>query len=147
MTTNKVMQGTYSDFKVIKTRKVIQVVVEIPIEQGNSFVEMFGVPDPSQEVWVAIAEINRTAIETQGEATKAVQQAGMLCRSLEFGKWLRDHRGCPEVDPESHESIADGLRAILGIVSRTEFHNSPDLVTAFNRLKGEYDSYVVALDA
>ena len=144
--TNKVAQGTYSDFKIIKSRSVAQVIIEIPIEQGNAFVEMFGLPQPSEEVWFGIAELNRTAIETQGEATKAVQQAGMLCKSKAFGEWLRDVRGMAEVDPENDESIADALRAILGIRSRTEFHNSPELVTAFNRLKGEFDSYVVSAD-
>ena len=146
MNTNKVVQGTYSDFKIVKSRNVAQVVIEIPLELANEFIGMFGVPRPDEEIWVAVAELNRRVLESRGEATKAVQQAGMLCRNAQFGKWLRDHRGCPETDPENHESIADGLRAILGIRSRTEFHNSPDLVTAFNRLKGEFDSWAIRLD-
>lgn len=143
MTTNRVMQGTYSDFKIIKSRNVAQVIIEIPLEIANDFISMFGVPRPDEEIWVAIAELNRRVLESRGEATKAIQQAGMLCKNKVFGGWLRDHRGCPDVNPESDESIADGLRAILGIRSRTEFHNSPDLVKAFNRLKGEFDSYIV----
>lgn len=146
MTTNKVIQGTYSDFKIIKSRNVAQVIVEIPLEGANEFIEMFGVPRPDEECWVAIAEINRRVLESRGEATKAIQQAGMLCRNAQFGEWLKEHRGCPEVDPENFESIADGLRAILGIRSRTEFNNNPELVTGFNRLKGEFESFIVALD-
>lgn len=137
------MQGTYSDFRIVKGRKVAQIIIEIPLEAANSFVAMFGVPRPDEEIWVAIAEINRTAIAQRSEATKAVQQAGMLCKSEAFGEWLRDQRGMADVDPSKDESIADALRAILGIVSRTEFHNSPELVTAFNRLKGEFDQWLI----
>lgn len=143
MNTNKIMQGTYSDFRIVKGRKVAQIIVEIPLEAANDFVAMFGVPRPDQEVWVAIAEINRQAVAAKSEATKAIQIAGMMCKSPEFGAWLRDHRGMAEVDPENHESIADALRALLGIQSRTEFHNSPELVVAFNRLKGEYDTWSI----
>ena len=59
MTTNRVMQGTYSDFKIIKSRNVAQVIIEIPLEIANDFISMFGVPRPDEEIWVAIAELNR----------------------------------------------------------------------------------------
>lgn len=141
------MQGTYSDLKIIKSRKVVQVIVELPIEQANAFVEMFGMPNPAEEVWVAIAELNRrTMNETEvSAATKAVQMAGMLCKTPNFGVWLRDFRNL-DVDQNNPESIATALRALLGIKSRTEMHNSPEIVTAFNRLKGEYDSNFMEME-
>jgi hypothetical protein len=147
------MQGTYSDFKVIKSRKVIQVVIEIPIEQGNSFVGMFGVPNPSEEVWVAIAELDRRAMtgqritrEEEFEAAKAIKSAGILCKSEIFGGWLRDYREM-DVDPNNHDSIARALRALLGVKSRADMRNIQEAVTAFNRLKGEYDAWFLDIES
>ncbi len=139
------MQGTYSDLKIVKTRKVVQVIIEIPIEAANTFVEMFGMPNPAEEVWVAIAELDRRTMNESeaSDATKAVQMAGMLCRNKSFGVWLRDQRKM-DVDPSKPESIANALRALLGIKSRREMHNSPEIIVAFNRLKGEFETAFVA---
>lgn len=42
-------KDTYSDLRFVKSRKVAQVVVELPIEEASRFVEAFGAPDPSKE--------------------------------------------------------------------------------------------------
>ena len=139
--TNRIIQGTYSDFKIVKTRSVAQVIIEVPLDQANQFVQMFGLPQPHEELWVAVAAIDRVSVEKNASATKAVQMAGILCNEFEFGEWLRNERGMAEIQPNESKSIADGLRAILGIRSRTEFHDNPDHVVAFNRLKGEYEEY------
>lgn len=55
--TDAVLQATYSDFKLIKTRKVISLSFEVPIEQANQVYAALGMPDPSKERWVAIAAL------------------------------------------------------------------------------------------
>ncbi len=137
----KVMDGTYSDFKLVKTRSVAQVVIEIPIEKAQHWIQMFGVPSPDMEQWVAIAALDSRKVIKSEEGTQAVKLAGMLCNSAEFGVFLRDKMGLNEIEPDSSESIANGLRAILGIKSRTEFHENEGAMTAFYRLKGEYESW------
>lgn len=145
MTSNRVMSGTYSDFKIVKSRSVIQVIVEIPIEQGDAFIDMFGIPKPGEEVWVAVAELNRAAVgpAEPTEASRAIQQAGIICNSERFGTWLRDHRNMEGVNPQDPATIANALRSILGIKSRTEFNHSPELIESFNRLKGEFDQFAI----
>lgn len=54
------IRATYSDLKFLKTRKVAQVVLELPIEQAGEFVSLFGAPDPSRETWVAVALLSET---------------------------------------------------------------------------------------
>ena len=44
MTTNKIIQGTYADFKIVKTRNVAQMINEIPLENAQEAINMFGVP-------------------------------------------------------------------------------------------------------
>jgi len=141
--TNRIIQGTYADFKIVKTRSVVQMVIEVPIENGNEVVEMFGLPKPAEELWVAVAAIDRKTVEKSSDSTKAVQQAGIICKSPDFGIWLHNVRDFHDVDPEDPETIATALRAILGITSRTDFHNDPEAVLAFNRLKGEFDDYLM----
>lgn len=141
--TNSVMEGTYSDFKLVKTRSVAQIIVEIPIERASRWVEMFGLPTPNMEQWVAIAALRQSAIVKSDESTQAVKVAGMLCNNPEFGVFLRDVVGLSEVLPDNADSIANALRTILGIHSRTEFHTNEEAMTAFYRVKGEYESWLM----
>ena len=142
MTTNRVIQGTYADFKIVKTRNVAQMIVEIPLESAQEAINIFGVPNPSVEQWVAIAVLHSNVVQRNEDAVNAIKQAGMLCKSESFGKFLQA-KFVPEVTPEQPESIADGLRKVLGIKSRTEFHQNDDARIAFNRIKGEYDQWLM----
>ena len=90
-----VVRGTYADLKFIKTRKVVQMVIEMPIEAGAAVVEVFGVPQPDQEVWCAVARLNGVASETPPERQSKpfhelsrVQQSGILCKDVNFQEWL-----------------------------------------------------------
>lgn len=133
---SRAIQGTYADFKIIKSRSVAQMIVEVPLEQANEVVELFGLPRPNEELWVAVAALHKVTVNRTG-ANEAIQRAGMLCRDPAFGKWLQEAKNMP-IDPDDPDSIANGLRAILGIRSRTEMHDSPETVKAFNRLVAEY---------
>tara|TARA_R110000751_G_scaffold85455_1_gene170578 strand:+ start:1128 stop:1490 length:363 start_codon:yes stop_codon:yes gene_type:complete len=119
------------------------MIIEIPLENADTMIEMFGLPKPAEEQWVAVAALERTSVERASESTRAIQSAGMLCKNAGFGEWLKTQRGMSDLDPSNPDSIADGLRALLGIRSRTEMHNSPKTVTAFNRLKGEFDEWIM----
>ena len=139
----KIIQGTYADFKIVKTRSVAQFVVEIPLEQADEAIQMFGLPKASVEQWVAIAALREQVVVKNQEGAEAIKLAGMLCNNPEFGVFLRDEMRMPEVNPTDNESVAQGLRATLGIKSRTEFHADDDARLAFNRLKGEYDKWLM----
>lgn len=141
--TKAVMQGAYSDFKVIKGRKVIQMVIEFPIESSTIFTETFGIPQPHEEQWVAVALMNKTALIRNKNATTAIQQAGIVCKDSRFGGWLRDHRGMSEVDPSDPDSIAQALRAILGIKSRADLNEDEEALQVWHSIKSAYDNYLM----
>lgn len=138
-----VMRGAYSDFKVIKSRKVIQMVVEFPIESSASFVEMFGIPQPHEEQWVAVALMSKTAVVRNETAIKAIQDAGILCKSKSFGRWLKDDRGMSEVNPDDPNSIAQALRAILGVRSRSDLSTDSEALKVWHSLKSSYDNSII----
>jgi hypothetical protein len=59
-------QATYSDFKLVKTRKVVQIVLEVPVEHANIVLDVLGgMPDPSKESWVGVALIDPNAAKPQ----------------------------------------------------------------------------------
>lgn len=54
---NAVIQGDFVDIKNVKTRSVVQMIIEIPIEQGEDLVMKFGYPNNHTCCPVAIAKI------------------------------------------------------------------------------------------
>ena len=141
--TNKIIQGTYADFKIVKTRNVAQMVVEIPLEEAQSAITMFGVPTPQKEQWVAVAALHEVSVTSNGEeGRKAIVSSQMLCRSYKFGFFLREQMGMTEVE-DTDESRAQGLRTILGINSRSELGKDEGSLKAFYRIKGEFDQWVM----
>ena len=137
MSDDVVITGTYSDFRLIKTRKVAQMVVEFPIEQGQSFVSRFGLPDTHEDKWVAVAWLKSEAVESNGRATKAIQQAGILCKDIAFGTWLRDTKKM-DINPADESQVQDALRAILGVSSRADMRTNDQALAVWERL---YDQY------
>jgi len=52
--------ATYSDLKLIKTRKVVQFVFEVPLEAAEHAMNVLGgMPSPMTESWFAIARLEK----------------------------------------------------------------------------------------
>jgi hypothetical protein len=132
-----IITGTYSDFKIIKTRKVAQMVIEFPIEQGEQFISKFGLPNTHEEKWVAVAWLRSQPVETNGRASKAIQQAGIMCKDIAFGTWLRDTRKF-QINPANETEVQEVLRAILGVTSRADMRTNDD---ALERWETLYDQF------
>lgn len=52
--------GNLEDFKIIKTRGVVQIHVEIPICMGEKFVRLFGFPDSGTSQPVVITKLEES---------------------------------------------------------------------------------------
>jgi hypothetical protein len=166
MTANAVATGTYSDLRIVKGRKVAIVCIEIPLEMSAQFVAMFGMPNPAEETWVAIARLAAdpsaavtaqparahdgalaSASETVPEyRRKAMQQAGILPGQLAFQRFIMGYppgrTDCP-VDgwspAERKLHAEEALRQRLGIKSRRELAGSDDLCGEFHRLVTDFE--------
>ena len=78
MTEPRAIQATYVDLKFIKTRKCAQMILEVPIEQGDEVVRMFGTPKPDKEVWVAVARLDKeTATVEGGDPHRTASRVGL----------------------------------------------------------------------
>lgn len=124
-------QATYSDWKVIKGRKVVQIVVEIPIEQADlAYQVVGGMPNPAAEAWLAVARINPNAAKEEAEQSKIraerpkqnwtdmslAQQSGILCADKSFQTFLYE-RGFIMIKDEV--AAAEYVRSLCQITSRS----------------------------
>lgn len=135
-------QGTYSDMRIVKSRKVIQVVVELPVEQGQAFVAAFGVPDPATETWVAIARLDPKAKQPEPEKPSRrwdqmspTQQAGIRCNEPTFWAFIREDRALP---CETSEDAAEFVRTFCGVTSRSDLNRDEATARAWHDLDGQY---------
>ena len=148
--TTAAFQGTYSDFRLVKGRKVAQIVVEVPIEAADHALEVLGgVPRPDAERHVAVARLQippgatteaaigsaaadhppppeRSAVAPGGAYAK---RAGILCNDPKFQAWM----GTPDA-----EQTAERLRLQTGVHSRRDYDHDPDARRRFLNLETSY---------
>ncbi len=130
--------ATYSDWRLIKTRKVVQIVLEVPLEaSGRAYDVLGGMPNAGSEVWCAVARLKKkpeseTILDpppayASAEAKKSwhqmkpAQQAGILCNELSFLQFLRVKGYHHAISPASAAEI---VRKHCNVTSRSEI--APD---------------------
>ncbi len=98
MTDAAAFAGTYSDLKLVKSRSVAQVIVELPIEHAERFIAAFGMPIPGLEKPVALALLNlptaQPAVPEQREPSAGVEdgmrvRSVMLCKDKAFQAYCK----------------------------------------------------------
>src|SRR3954471_1246437 len=103
MTDAAVTQGTFADFRLIKGRKVAQLVFEVPIEQADqALAALGGLPQPATEAWVALARLETKAKVTsiKTDNTKLSLEAVMRCKEPAFQAFLRENEAFYNVRDE-----------------------------------------------
>lgn len=139
-------KATYSDLKFIKSRKVAQVMLELPIEQADAFVKAFGTPNPASETWVAIARLDLSKTQEPEKAKRKFdelplsQQAALLCNREAFWRFLDSHYQNIHVADE--QSAAAVLRDMCGVLSRSEIDSSHGAAERFKSLSSEFDAWL-----
>ncbi len=123
------LSATYSDLKFIKSRKVCQITLELPIEAAPGFVEMFGTPNPAEEVWVAIARLAKPVEGKPERDTSLAQEAGRLCDDPLFQKWI---------GVDTAEEAAQTVRDICGVNSRSEINPRAHSGYEWRRFKQQF---------
>jgi|WetSurMetagenome_2_1015567.scaffolds.fasta_scaffold01778_17 hypothetical protein len=113
-------KGTYSDLKFIKSRKVCQITVEIPIEAGQAFVAAFGAPDPSQETWLAIARLDLSRVPAQPAGAKEHRAFADLPYPQQIALKGKDEDFQRFLGVSTEENCADYVRTLCHVVSRSE---------------------------
>ena len=125
--TASAFQAAFADFKLIRGRKVAQIVLEVAIEAADAALETLGgVPRPDKETWVGVARIaperaSRAPPEPVKERRKFAdlpmsQQAALRCDDLDFRTFLRSKNA----EIWDANDAANVVRDLLGVKSRAE---------------------------
>lgn len=145
------LRGTFSDFKLIRGRKVAQLVIEVPIEQADAALQALGgIPNPADERWVAVArlqpEAKQAPAETDEEGRRRrfhemnpAAQIAMSCQSPSFREFLRAREGYLHDDAQTCDAW---VKAILGIHSKGEVKPGSEAFAKWNELRGNYEVWL-----
>jgi hypothetical protein len=144
--TRAAISGDYVDLRFVKSRKVAQVVLEIPIEKAGEFVAAFGTPQPAEGVPVALARLDATPekvakLPRRMDELPLPQQAALMCNSAGFWTFLNERlpRG---FRVESAEHAADWLRAKCKVASRAEIKPHTEAGEEFSDIRREYEAWL-----
>lgn len=135
------IRGTFSDFRLIKGRKVAQIVCEVPIEEADAaLATLGGLPQPAAERWIALAPLNITSIKPQEkrrfEELKSAMQAGIRCNEPAFWRFLRESFTIHSLNDE--EAAADFVRRHCGVSSRSALNLDPKAAAKWQELDARY---------
>jgi hypothetical protein len=135
------IQATFSDFKLIRGRKVAQLICEIPIEEADRALEALGgLPRPDREAWLALARLNVTSIKPQQErrpfeSLKEAMQAGIRCTEPAFWRFLSEELHYYAID---EETAANSVRDYCCVTSRSALNLDPKAAAKWQELNARY---------
>jgi hypothetical protein len=154
-----VISGSFADYRLVKSRSVLQVIVEIPIEQQGAAFAALGYPLPGTEIPVAVARLNSPAGNLQpqqervfaepdgytvpnpkpstpaggskSKGERAVIRAAILCAEPRFRIWMAGEN-------ISTNEAAVMLREACGVASRGDIAKDPAALDKFLKLETDY---------
>jgi hypothetical protein len=141
-------KATYSDWKLVRTRQVVQIVFEVPLADADSAYEILGgMPNSSNERWFGIAAIRadtqpKEEEEPQRRNWRNVQpsaQAAMRCDQPEFWAFLREEKKQRLV--ANKDDAATAVRKICGVNSRAHFNTSHTARVMWHQLDTEFETW------
>jgi hypothetical protein len=141
-------QACFTDWRLIKGRKVVQVVLELPIEHADqAYQALGGMPDPGKSIWCAVARLQEprkiTTFKSRSwHEMSPAQQAGMLCQDDVFAKFLAERDGAI-VGIYSADRCAERVRAICGgLASRKDIKSGTKAEQIWRELVSDYRAWV-----
>lgn len=161
MTSPAAFRGTYSDWRLVKTRAVVQVIFEVPLADADAAYEVLGgMPVHGNERWFGIAAIKSTAEEsaakprqstspitpTDGAArgkmdwrdVQPAAQAGIRCSEPTFAAFLREQH---EDDWHEAPDAAECVRLICGVNSRADLGTNHKARVIWTQLDSQYQAW------
>lgn len=141
------ISGCFADYRLVKSRSVLQLVVEVPVERQEEAFAALGYPVPGAEIHVALARL--VAPPAQPEAPKpsarseqgktryanSTDRAQALVRACQY---VKDTRFRSWLHVETEAAAIDAIRGACAIESRREIESDPRAYAAFIALETDY---------
>lgn len=161
--------ATFSDLRLVKSRKTAQLVFEVPMEKLKEALDALGMPDPQGDVWCGIAlvpkslgdaptredgveNVSRKAILTHSSPKPkkrwhempASQRAALLVHEPDMWRFLNLTMPS-DIEPVRNEFDADAeLKRLLGITSKSELISGTDALAKFTVIEGNFHAWRMA---
>lgn len=145
MTDPAIIAATFSDWRPVKSRKVLQLIFEVPVEETEKVLTALGAPMPHEEHWCSIAllreEPKPDKPKKRFDEMSRAQQAGVLCNDENFQKWAWKRFGLAG----THQTISGPEAVVAGnvkmhcrVTSRVELDQDVDAAWNWDALVTEY---------
>jgi hypothetical protein len=143
------IQATFSDVKLIRSRKVCQLVLEIPLEQADAALSTLGgIPQPHSERWVALARLNGHIPEPKPDKEKQrwedlnlAMQAGMRCNEAAFRRFLTETE-TSAFEARSVQDAEEMVRQRCEVDSRKELNLDPTAARRWREIDRSYQAWL-----
>ena len=162
MTTPALINGSYADLKTVKTRSVVQIIIEVPIEQGAEIVKLFGFPQPGKEVPVSVVRFNPASIvpekpaETKGSdtpgpvkprppASTRYEQKNRMCGVASFQDFIaRETKALPfspaVIKKARYEATDTRVKGLMNMESGSELDTNPEKGRQWDQLVTSWEA-------
>lgn len=138
-----VIRAEFTDYRPVKTRRVLQLVFEVPAEQQAEIFEVLGYPIMGSSTWCGIARLVAGAgapVPVSSEPVAAIEKtkplrsnaAAVMCKqNTDFQNWLVDTYWTGKEEIGDYDGL---LKRALGITSKTEIDADPEKAEAWERM-------------
>lgn len=149
MTQPSAIKATYADYRRIKGRKVLQVILEVPLEQAQMVHKYLGEPSCSdKEIWVGVALLQMDSPQEQQPDGGSVipctptdhrlsRQSAWLCEQPLFWKYITE-RYVPSMEINNTAEAIIYVRGHCEVNSRAEFDTDPEAAKRWRDLHADY---------
>lgn len=145
--TDLAFRATYSDWKLVKTRGVVQVIFEVPLADHDvAYQVVGGMPNSSNERWFAIAPLDLTKKHIDAKPKRdwrdvpPAEQAGIRCNEPSFIEFIRETR--PDEWHENPYDVAECVRLICAVSSRSELGINQKARVIWHQLDSAYQAWL-----
>lgn len=144
------IEAEYVEWKMVKTRKALQLIFELPLEHQAAVQSALGTPLPGESRWVVIVPFVKTQREpailpppanddAEDKPRPLSQIAALLSTKVLFRRFLEELGGITisgEIEA-THE-----LRKRCQVNSRKELDTNPEAAQRFRDLRADYNNWL-----
>jgi len=138
------LQADFTSYKPVPSRKVLQLVFEVPLETQEQTFRTLGYPTPGESTWVAVARLNLKRTQAEGATAPnpkkpltRSQLAAVKLQNKDFCAWLVDTYWTGKEEIGDYDGV---LKRVLLIGSKSELDTNPEKADAFDRLMTDFDT-------
>lgn len=138
-----VIKAEFTDYRPVKTRKVLQLVFEVPAESQTEVFAALGYPISGTSLWVAIAKLAEPLTtgapapeRSEPRIYTRSQIAFLKLKDKDFLAWLVDTYWTGKEDVGDYDAL---LKRALGIKSKSELNTDGLASMEWDKMLASFD--------